>query len=84
MNTPYDNDASQATRRDVVKNDQAATYFERQQTELSPAGRYWRLPQATVVGTTPSAVPRQPADSPWSQGDLTNHEEPLGYEIHKR
>ena len=82
MNSHFENDASQRERREVLQNDQAQTYFQRQQTEPSPGGRYGRLPAATLVGTT-DGVPRQPADSPWSQGDLTNHEPPLGYEIDK-
>jgi hypothetical protein len=83
MNSDFVNESNQAERREVLKNDQAQTYFERQQNEEGPGGRFGRLPKAKVVGTTPSAVPRQGPDSPWSQGHLTNHEEPLGYNIHK-
>lgn len=78
---PFDNTSSQKERREVLKNDQAQTYFQRQQNDEGPGGRFGKLPKAVVVGTTPSPIPRQPDNSPWSTGELTNREEPLGYKI---
>ena len=74
----YHNDASQKERREALKAD---CYFNRTQTEVgSELGRFAHLSKTTVVGASPSPVPKQPANSPFHH-DPTPAEAPLGYSV---
>src|SRR5262245_35387683 len=58
------------------------TYYGRAISDLAElAGRYAKITEQRVVGSTPIAYPAQPASSPWSTGidQLTGKEPPLGY-----
>jgi hypothetical protein len=74
----YDNEATQAERRAVLKND---TYFSRAQATIGDelGGRFKPLSKTVVVGVP--QVPRQPPNSVWS-GDVVPPEPPLGYSVH--
>jgi len=78
---------SQAEKRAILKQDRGTTFFERSQLDLAleSQGRFRNVTSATVVGATPHAVPRMPANSPWATGidQLTGKEPPLGYSINE-
>jgi hypothetical protein len=81
MTGEYQNDASQAERKAMLKNDrQAKTYFERAQVEVGSelGGRYRHLAPASVVGVP--QYPQQPPNSPFRQ-DPTGAEPPLGIDV---
>jgi hypothetical protein len=77
---PYSNEATQAERKAIVKND---SYFARQSHTVDDAGgRYAKLTPATITGATPSPqYPSLPASSPWSSGFDTNVEPELGFAV---
>ena len=60
----FDNQASQAERREVLRND---TYFARQSNTVDDAGgRYAKLTPSNVIGSATSPqYPQQPENSPW-------------------
>ena len=77
------NDSSQEERKAMLKNDrQARTYFERAQETVGEemGGRFKHLGSGTVVGASPSPIPRQPPNSPFA-GDPCGQEPPLGYSV---
>jgi hypothetical protein len=75
----FNNQASQAERKAIVKND---SYFARQSNTVEDSGgRYAKLTPTKVIGSTPSPqYPSLPASSPWAQFDQ-NVEPPLGIAI---
>jgi hypothetical protein len=77
---PYHNEATQAERKTIVKND---SYFARQQNTIDDSGgRFAKLTPATITGSTPSPqYPSLPASSPWSNGFDANVEPQLGYAV---
>jgi hypothetical protein len=77
----FQNNSSQAERREVLKNDrQAQTYFERAQETIGEemGGRFKHLGSASVTGVP--QYPQQPPNSVWS-GDVVPPEPPLGFDI---
>ena len=75
---PYDNSATQAEKREVLRND---SYFARQQNTIDDSGgRYAKLTPSNVIGATSPQYPQLPASSPWSQFDQ-NVEPVLGFSV---
>jgi hypothetical protein len=75
----FDNQASQAERREVLRND---TYFARQSNTVDDAGgRYAKLTPSNVIGSATSPqYPQQPENSPWHH-DPVAATEPLGFSV---
>jgi hypothetical protein len=79
MNKEFMNDSSQAERREALKAD---CYFNRTQSEAgSELGRFAHLSKTSVVGASPSPVPKQPPNSPFHH-DPCGAEPSLGYSVH--
>jgi hypothetical protein len=63
---PFNNDASQAERREVLKND--VTYHRFGLRDDGPGGRYAKQQEKrSVTGSTDPTYPALPEASPWSQ-----------------
>ena len=74
----YDNPATQAERKAIVKND---SYFARQSNIVDDAGgRYAKITPSNLTGQS-YQVPRLPENSPWSNCFDTNVEAQLGYAV---
>jgi len=76
----FNNQASQAERREVLRND---TYMARQQNTVDDVGgRFAKLTPATVTGSAPSPqYPQLPEGSPWAKGFDQNVEPPIGFDV---
>jgi hypothetical protein len=74
---PYDNSATQAERKAVLRND---TYFARQSNTVDDAGgRFAKLTPSNLTGQS-YQVPRLPENSPW-HSDPVPATEPLGFSV---
>ena len=75
----FQNDATQAERRAVVKNDRS-TYLDHAiaNAEAEAQGRFAKVNATKVVGVP--QVPRQPEHSFWHH-DVVGQEPPLGYSV---
>jgi hypothetical protein len=74
------NEREQAERRQVLRDSSTFLDHARAAADDAAGGRFAKHTPSTVVGTSPSAVPKMPEGNPWQQ-DRVPDEAPLGFSV---